>query len=408
MFEQLKIKVAVRQSIIWGIVLFIALFLVFSYNVSSIYRNVEKKLNEIADMRYYRFLYGQDSSQDAVEKSRDTMAIFVSKDGKTYVSDENVYDEATLQNIIATVMDGSIEKDGYLKVGENKLAYKRENTLLGSAIYLCDYTDDFNIAIRMMIVTIAAGTIGIVAIALISVRWAKRNIAPVESAFEKQQELVANASHELKTPITIINTDLTILNGFADSFTEEQKKWLDNIGSQVSRMSKLVGEMLELARLEANGKNLIKEDVNLSTVAECVVLESEALAFERNVNLVTDIKDDVCISAVSANIEKLIYILVENALKYTPADGTVKVSVSADRKRAKLAVRNTGDGIKKEDIPKLFDRFYRVDESHGATEGFGLGLAIAKSIVDLSGGKIGVDSKEGEYTEFVAVFRQIN
>ncbi len=408
MFEQLKIKVAVRQSIIWGVVLVIALFLVFAYNVVTLYREVDKKLAIISDKRYYVFFDNEGSPSVVPEKNRDTMAIFVSNEGKIYLSDSNVYDTDTVNEIINTVLDGSGNNNGYLLVGTSRVAYKCAKTSLGDAIYLCDYTDEYNNLIRMMIITIVAGSVGIIAIALISVSWAKRNIAPVENAFEKQQELVANASHELKTPITIINTDLSILNSSSDNFTDEQKKWLDNIGNQVNRMSKLVGEMLLLARLEANGKNQIKEDVNLSTVAEGVVLESEALAFEHNVTLETDIKENVTISAVSANIEKLIYILLENALKYTPEHGTVTVKVAAERKKATFSVRNTGEGIKKEDVPKLFDRFYRVDESHSTPEGFGLGLSIAKSIVDISGGTIGVDSKEGEYTEFIAVFHQIN
>ena len=168
MFEQLKIKVAVRQSIIWGVVLVIALFLVFAYNVVALYREVDKKLAIISDMRYYKFLDGEADVSAIPEKNRDTSAIFVSNEGKVYLSDANVYDSDTVNEIIKTVLDGSGNNDGYLLVGSSRVAYKCTTTSLGEAIYLCDYTDEYNNLIRMMIITIVAGSVGIIAIALIS------------------------------------------------------------------------------------------------------------------------------------------------------------------------------------------------------------------------------------------------
>lgn len=404
MFERLKIKIAVRQSGIWGVVLVIALFLVLSFNISTVYVEIDRKLDAISEIPYYKFFTGEVNNEQ-FNKSRDTMAIFVTPDGQIFLSDVNMFDGETIKEIVIAVEKNN-SPDGLLRVDEQKLAFRYTNVPLGNAIYLCDYTEEYDNAIGMLLITLGAGIVGIICIALISVLWSRRAIAPVEQAFEKQQDLVANASHELKTPITIINTDLAILNG-AENFTEEQKKWLENIERQVNRMGKLVAEMLELARLEAKGKNEVKETVNISTVAEGVVLEAEALAFEKKVLFETDIKPDVKITASTANIEKLIYILVENALKYTPEGKTVSVKVGGDRKRAVLRVRNTGIGIAEKDVEKLFDRFYRVDEAHSAGNSFGLGLAIAKSIVDLSGGKIGVDSKEDEYTEFVVMFKHV-
>lgn len=404
MFERLKIKIAVRQSGILGVVLVIALFLVLAFNIGTVYVEIDRKLDAISEIPYYKFFTGEVNSEQVINKNRDTMAIFVTPDGQIFLSDVNMFDGETIKEIVVAV-ESNNSPDGFLRVDEQKLAFRFTNVPLGYAIYLCDYTEEADNAIGMLLITLGAGIIGIICIALISVLWSRRTVAPVEQAFEKQQDLVANASHELKTPITIINTDLAILNG-AENFTEEQKKWLDNIERQVNRMGKLVTEMLELARLEAKGKNQVKETVNISTVAEGVVLEAEALAFEKKVSFETDIKSDVKITASTANIEKLVYILVENALKYTPEGKTVSVKVSVDRKRAVLRVRNTGIGIAENDVEKLFDRFYRVDEAHSSGNSFGLGLAIAKSIVDLSGGKIGVDSKENEYTEFVVMFKQ--
>ncbi len=399
MFEQLKIKIAIRQSIIWGIVLVIALFLVFTFNVTRMYSDVDRKLAAASEIKYYRFLL--DGKEEINEgKNIGITTVFITRDGRVFRSDNASFDREAMMKIIEAVYK-SKKGDGYLRIGGNRIAFLAEDNELGKAIYLCDFTEDFKRSRDMMMFTTLAGLVGIIAIALISVRWSKRTVAPVEDAFEKQQDLVANASHELKTPITIINTDLAILSDSSDNFTEDQKKWLNNIGTQVNRMSELVGEMLLLARLEAKGKDEPKEEVDLSRVTECVVLEAEVLAFEKNVTLITEIKPDIKICAVKQNIEKLIFILFENALKYTPTGGEVTVKVDGDKKKATISVRNTGEGIKKEDVPKLFDRFYRVDEAHSTKEGFGLGLSIAKSIVDFSGGKIGVNTEEGKYTEFI-------
>lgn len=404
MFEQLRIKVAIRQSLTLGIMLVIILMLIFVYNTTKISTNIDNNLNNMRNSNY-NYFFDEDADGDKADKNRDTLAILVDGKDKILLSDKNFYDSETVKTLIDYALH-SDEQSGRVKIGNKFIAFTVKPFILGDIIFVYDYTKDYENLRNMAAIIIIAGAIGMVAIALLSFKFAKNSVAPIENTFNKQQDLVANASHELKTPITIINTDLSILNATRDTMTEEQCKWLDSIGSQLNRMSALVTEMLELARIENNKDQPQKEKVNLSLIAESVVLESEALAFERNLIMESDVQPDVTVTAVAAHIEKLVYILIENALKYTNEGGTVSVSVTGERKKAILKVRNTGEGIARDKIPKLFDRFYRTDEAHSATNSFGLGLAIAKSIVDAHGGTIGVDSKEGEYTEFVVVLRQ--
>ncbi len=405
MFDQLRLKVAIRQSLTLGILLVIVLTLIFVYNATAISTNIDNNLNNMRNSNYNYFFGGNSNKDKPNEKNRDTLAILVDGNDKILPSDSNFYDSETVQTLVDVAMKDRAQ-NGRVKIGDNFIAYSVKPFILGDIVYVYDYTKDYHNLRNMTVITIIAGAIGIVAIALFSFKSAQKNVAPIENTFNKQQDLVANASHELKTPITIINTDLAILNATRDTMTEEQCKWLDSIGNQLNRMNVLVTEMLELARIEGNKDQPQKEKVNLSTLVESVVLESEALAFERDLIMESDVKPNVTITAVNAHIEKLIYILIENALKYTEQGGTVRVSVMGERRKAILKVRNTGEGIPRDKIPKLFDRFYRTDEAHSSSNSFGLGLAIAKSIVDANGGTIGVDSKEGEYTEFVVVFRQ--
>lgn len=408
MFETLRVRVAIRQSLTLGVMLIIVLTLILSYNITRLSGNIESKLEEMVNARYYNFIAGVvDKEWAKKDTDRDTLAIYIDNENNTRLSNIVFYDSETVKQLIEIAMEEK-STNGRMKIQGNYIAYALQSTALGTFIYVYDYTKDYENLRNMMVIIIIAGALGMVAITMFSFHSAKKSVEPIENAFMKQQELVANASHELKTPLTIINTDLSILNSGRESMTPEQEKWLDSINNQVGRMSNLVTEMLELAKIEASREKQLREPVNLSEVTEGAVLGSEVLAFEHNIDFVTEIKSNVIINAVPAHIEKLIYILLENALKYTDEGGSVTVTVESERKKAMLKVRNTGDGIARENLPKLFDRFYRTDESHTAANSFGLGLAIAKSIVDTHGGTIGVDSKVGEYTEFIVIFRQFN
>lgn len=408
MFEQLRVRFAIKQSFSLGVMLVIVLALIFSYNISKLSNDIDNKLNAMVGASYFNFINGS-IDEDGIRKDvgRDTLAIFIDNDNTVYLNDIAFYNAATVKAIIDKVIENGSD-GGNLRIDGNYAAYAYRTNALGQFIYIYDYTLDFENMRSMLIIMCIAGSLGMIAITIFSFSSARKSVAPIERAFVKQQELVANASHELKTPLTIINTDISILNSSRESMTEEQQKWLDSINGQISRMSNLVTEMLELAKMESGKDNEIKVPVNLSDVTESVVLGAEVLAFEHNITLESDIRESVMINGVEAQIEKLIYILVENALKYTDEGGKVTVSVSGDRKKAVLKVKNTGAGIARENLPKLFDRFYRTDEAHTASNSFGLGLSIAKSIVDSHGGTIGVDSKEGEFTEFVVLFRQTN
>jgi signal transduction histidine kinase len=404
MFEKVRKRTSLNQI---GVIA-VALVLIFAfscvYNYTRMTSDVDKRLDNLRQIKFFTGAETQSALANQSENARDSLIIKVYADGRYLMSDANFYSEQTIARIILT----ATKAEGRITVGSYRIAYVKDDASATDyyTLYLYDYSSEFNSFVYNILTLLLTGFVVMAVVAFFIIKFTNKNLVPVEEAFEKQQDLVANASHELKTPLTIINTNLSILNSSCDEMTDDQKKWLAGIATQANRMSTMINEMLELARFEAvREKNY--EKVNFSEIVESVVLETDALAFERKIIFTSDVAPGVIITARRADIEKLVYSLVENAMKYTAPDGVISVKLTSEKRKATLRVRNTGEGIPRDKLPKLFDRFYRCDEAHTAGGSFGLGLAIAKAITDNNNGSIGVDSKIGEYTEFITVFKEI-
>lgn len=323
-----------------------------------------------------------------------------------YISDEGYFSRETLDGVVDRVMDKSKQK-GKIKIDDHYLAYDlyRFYDVVRIAIY--DYSLLQSSLTGLLFILLGAYVLSLGALFFVSRLYADRAVKPIESAFNKQRELVANASHELKTPITVIGTSLSIINSNPYESVEGQKKWFNNIHSQTQRMSGLVNDMLDLAKADSFVSDVSLSKINLSDILRGVILSMEAAFFDNGFQINDKIDQDIVIKGDAENLEKLCYILIDNAVKYTPKQETIDISLTAERRRAIFAIRNYGVSIPAEKLPKLFDRFYRGEESHtnGSAQSFGLGLAIAKSIVDGLGGSISVDSHENEWTEFRVSFR---
>lgn len=276
-------------------------------------------------------------------------------------------------------------------------------------IVIYDYTILNKSTETLLYILIGAYAISMLSLVFILTVYADKAIKPIEEAFYRQKELVANASHELKTPLTIIDTNLSVLNCSKSESIESNKKWFDNIATQSQRMLYLINDMLELAKVDTFQGNIIIVPINISNILEGVLLSMEAGIFENGINVSSNIAKDIVINGNNEGIEKLLYILIDNAIKYTHKDGQIEIKLYTEKRRCILSIKNSGSGISKDKLPKLFERFYRADESHSqdASNSFGLGLAIAKNIVDSLGAVINVESKENEYTKFILTFKVI-
>lgn len=224
-------------------------------------------------------------------------------------------------------------------------------------------------------------------------------IKPVITSFNKQKEFIEDASHELKTPLSIIlaSTDAYYL--------KKEDKWVNNIKDEANKMTKLVIEMLDLAKTEKNNKDTYINE-NISKILEKNILTFESMFFEKNINLKYEIKDNIYLLCNKEQIERLINILLDNAINHSDKNGQIKISLQSSSKEIIMMVSNKGLPIKKGEEKNIFERFYRSDESRNRNNNrYGLGLAIAKNIVESHNGKIEAYSTNG-YTTFKIIWNQ--
>jgi len=218
---------------------------------------------------------------------------------------------------------------------------------------------------------------------------------------ESRSNFVANVSHELKTPITIIGGFIDgILDGTISG--DDREKYLQIVSSEVKRLSQLVVAMLNMSKIEAGKLTLSKSSVNLQRMLFSILLSFEKKLEEKQIIIDgMDKLENITIEADNALINQILYNLIDNAVKFTPESGTITLGVYSEKKSAHITIRNTGAGIPHADANLIFDRFYKVDKSRGLdSHSFGMGLYIVKSIVELHGGTITLESEVGEYTEF--------
>ncbi len=214
---------------------------------------------------------------------------------------------------------------------------------------------------------------------------------PIKETLDKQKRFISDASHELKTPLTIISANADVLKQNGDN------QWLDNIKSQTKRLDALVADMLELAKLDEKKPAVCVETCDISELITEAALPFDAVAFEKNKTLTLNIQPNVTAVADKNSVKKIANIIIDNAVKYSYTGGEIKVSVYKENNKAVFSVFNTGSNIPDELSNKIFERFYRGENSRSRElGGSGLGLAIAKSIADNNKWKITADSKLNE------------
>jgi len=268
-------------------------------------------------------------------------------------------------------------------------------------IRFLDVTDSYKM-IRSMALLLSALLVAILAVFFfISRFFANRAIKPMEEAWEKQNRFIADASHELKTPISVINANCGVLYADKEETVGSQLKWVDSIMRAADRMTGLVSNMLSMASLEDTQLELKRNMFDLSRAASDAADEIEAPSFEKGLTVRREIESGVEIESDREYIQKVLSILLDNAVKYTNSGGEVVISLKKENRNVFCSVRNSGEGIPPDELPRLFDRFYRGDPARSSeNSGYGLGLSIAKAIANQLEAELTVESVLGKYTEF--------
>lgn len=306
--------------------------------------------------------------------------------------------ESEFAQSLLSAAGAQVANEGKLHMDGSSWYYKKEGNITAFTDASQQLSTVLNLAVTLSIVAVIA----LAAVFFISLIVANRSIAPVEDAWNKQNMFIADASHELKTPLTTINTNIDVLMSQPDSTIREGEKWLSYIKNESERMTRLTNDLLYLTRMDSDSSEMIYEPISFSDAAEKVILPMEAMVFERNICLNYTIAPNIMVLANPQQLQQLTAILLDNAVKYTPKSGYITINLKKEKQNAVLTVENSGDGIAKDDIDHVFDRFYRTDKSRARESGgHGLGLAIAKSIVAACKGKIHAESQPGLWTKFI-------
>lgn len=424
MFSQIRNRLTLLYLTVMTV--FLLSFIVVSYSgiIWVLHREEQQDIQSFADQEaraHISTLRNNNLDPAVMEDVNDGEKIF------SYVFDTTghlVYSEepaeklrpkvlAIMQNWKAADGEGKMQKF-YLDNNERAVIMICSMTVydgqeaLGRVFVGEDITAYYQLLKSLLIVLVIVAILFILAAAVIGHLLAGRAIVPIRQSFMRQREFVADASHELRTPLSILLTSVDVVRTDDDNrLSTFSMQVLDDMKSEVKRMSKLVGDLLTLARADAGANNIIKEKFDLNTLTKQVVRSVQLLADEKGLNLQLsfDNTQSNFIFADRERIGQLLLILIDNALKYTLPGGTVNVRIGyleGPRNNISIIVEDTGIGISAEHIGSIFNRFYRVDKVRAhEEESSGIGLAIAKWIVDAHGGMIKVKSVPGEGSSFI-------
>lgn len=301
----------------------------------------------------------------------------------------NLQDEEMVLHIVQAALE---REDDSGVLGDYSLRYLRRIGVVSVRIAFTDCTME---QATMRSLLLRSGLVALAALAVLaglSYCLAGLVVGPVKRAWQEQKQFVSDASHELKTPLTVILSSSELAAEEQD--VQRTKQYVEGIHAESLRMKALVEDMLTLARTES-GTRPETEAVDLSDTVLESVLAFEPVAFESGRELVYDIQPELTVMGSGVQLRRLTDILLDNAVKYAAEGTPVRLLLRQEGRCAALRVENRGETIPAEKLQHIFDRFYRADESRSGGEGFGLGLAIAQSIAQSHGGSIGCASEEG-------------
>ena len=338
---------------------------------------------------------------DSGEPDFSTLTIFFDESGEIIeiYTDENKTDPKPVLYSVAERIEESDKTEGIL--WDYSLFFVKGS--IGGRSY-ASITSGEVLRNNIRTITRAAGMILFACLLLfiaLSYFLASVAIKPVKETWEGQKRFIADASHDMKTPLTVILANTEIIKTHAG--TEESKKWLSSTKAEAERMKRLVDSMLELSSTEFSDERVVLSEINFSEITERTVLQMEAVAFDKSTYVESNIAKGVIIKGNEDRLSRLLHILIDNGIKYANKDSTLRVSLVKGKRFAKLTVTNEGSYINEDDIPRLFERFYRGDKARSGG-GFGLGLAIAKNLTESMGGTISAENKKDVGATFTASF----
>jgi len=402
MFKEVRLKLTLVNILVVGIILLLFLTGIYIFMSRELEKNVEQTMFRIAmdSRREPRF---NPERPDRPRSFSDYFYIRIGRWGDVLGKSAiiSISDEELSYLVREAEFSGTDRGLIKTETGDYKFLVVNHN-FEGDKVYVFhDSSVEKSILSRLKFVLIFVGLCGILIVFVSSLFLADRALVPIKKAWEAQRDFAADASHELRSPLAVIQTNLEVIMNNKDETVESQMKWLENIANENKRMSKLVSELLLLARSDSGQQLVIKKPFFISKALAEVASAFKLIAEKNDMELTANITPDIEYCGDESRIKQLAVILLDNAIKYSNPGGKIKLELSNYDSKIEIIVSDNGIGIKKEDLQHIFKRFYRVDKARSREGGrTGLGLSIAEWIVKEHRGNISVSSKEGVGTTF--------
>jgi two-component system sensor histidine kinase CiaH len=413
-FKKLRNRFLILNLITISVMMLMAFASIYLITYRDVYANIDMELHRISDFSRkpdknfgkHRGDFGNPpdeipyNNESKPERSV-SFALITDKQWKITAT-ISVFDmESEFYESAKNSVISKNKETGTFKLDRNNWAFIVNSTNDGYRIDFLDITSQQEILRNLIYTFIIVALVMLIIIFLVSRFFANRSIKPVKEAFDKQKQFIADASHELKTPLAVINTNVDVLLANGEDTIINQSKWLYYIKSESERMTRLTNDLLYLTQMDHSDMKMVFAKFNMSEAVESVILTMEGVIFEHNISLDYNIAPNLMTYGNIEQIKQVVMILLDNAIKYTITNGSVDISLKRQHNSIVLSVANSGEGIKEEHLEKIFDRFYRTDKSRARKlGGYGLGLAIAKAIIDQHKGKIYAESVVNEKTTF--------
>lgn len=385
MFRQLK-----RKFIIWNMGLLTLVFAVIlaAAAVLMILSN-QRQTRQMLDRALFAPPGGRPPVMGTITVRTDAAGRI-----RKYIAPPQISAETVGQAAALALAQGT--ERGRIEFSSYDFAYAIQDEHAEKHLVLIDQSSQKAALRNTLLILLGVSFLSLLLLFALSVYFANRAVRPVKESFDKQEAFLADASHELKTPLAILSANLAVVRGNPGETVESQKKWLDVISGQTERMSELIRDMLTLARLDSE-KTKPAGSADLSMLVSGTILSFEAVVFEKGISLSSRVGEHLQVPGDGERLRRLLDILLDNAARHTPKGGAISVCLQGEKGRVLLRVANTGAQIPPEALPHVFDRFYRADGARARESGgFGLGLAIAKSIVEEIHGKISASSSQNQ------------
>lgn len=402
MFRKTHIRLTVIISFVFIVLISILGSVVYGFTQHQLYKDVNLSLLEAVD----RFQQQddptrRDSSQPPLHRDRDPRVMTLFWNKKHQLIEENRETEIFLGNekrIYPKVKNKFMDVD----VGEFTFRYMavKVKTNVGDVTIqaIRNVNSEKELLNRLLLIMLIGIGIGVLCAVGAGYFLAGKALVPIRKAWKKQQQFVSDASHELRTPLAVIQAKTDVLFRSPSKTIQDRILDISTISNESRRLSKLVTNLLTLARSDSDQIEVKKSVFRLDELVRDILQQYEEIVEFQGKKLLIDVPDAVPFLADKERIHQLLVILLDNAIKFTGEGGEIKLSTMQSGSTIVLKIEDNGIGIAKEDVPKIFDRFYQGDKSRTSAEGTGLGLSIAKWIIDKHHGKPKVTSTIGEGT----------